>query len=313
MFLKILNQSHFCDFFHENVKPNKMKLEISSSTKQGLREYQEDRVVTVPNINDRYTLFAVFDGHVGDMASEFAKNNIEKIFRHNESQKEKDMYKILYKTVEELEKSYRKSFENKQMELPEIPGTTAVIAVIDHDKNVLFVANVGDSRAILIRDNTVYQITLDHNIQTIEKARLDLMKKHKSAYVSDGYLWTEHVIEIPCNGLICPYNHDKNYALNVTRTIGDPLFKKEYNYFLIRDSIIAGDIYDIIPWYPDIYSYRIRRGDIIVLGSDGIYNFLSNVDVARMAKQKDAAESVTQAALDNESSDNVSSIVVKVI
>lgn len=283
-----------------------MTITATLSSQKGLRDYQEDRVYFNPQILKRYSVAAVFDGHVGDQASEYMKNNITRVIT-KEIQESKSMYSALYNTIKRLEYGFSgegykttnsNAYKKKLEKLPDIAGTTCVIAVIDSKDHKLYIANVGDSRALLVRQNdkkhSVYQITQDHNMDVIGSNNLNKFKKDSSAYVSSGYLWTK-------------ISDKGQHGLNVTRTLGDPLFKGRFNPLIIE----SDEVYDIIPWQPDIFCYVLKTNDLIILGSDGIYNFLSNSDVARAAL-KGGADEVTSQALKNHSTDNVSSIVVNV-
>lgn len=276
-----------------------MDVKITVSSEQGLREYQEDRVLCKANILSKYILTAVFDGHVGYKASEYMKNNIVGVLTE-ELKSNTLMHRVLFNTVKRLEYSYSgdgyrntnsDKYKKHLSKLPEIAGTTAVICLLDTKTSMLYIANIGDSRAILVRNRLVYQITNDHNMNNIQNL-LDF-ERDKCARVKEGYLWT--------NG-----ESSSEFGLNVTRTLGDPLFKSRFNPCILS----AKKKYDIIPWVPDLYSYRVHSGDTIVLGSDGIYNFINNADTARAAI-KGGAKAVTKLALKNHSSDNVSAIVMK--
>jgi hypothetical protein len=145
-----------------------------------------------------FSVAAVFDGHVGDAASEYMIRNLIPVLKA-EMNKTSQMQKVLFNTVKELEFSYSgkgytsikdKGYENHLKELPNIPGTTAVICVIDKNNMSLYVANVGDSRAILVRKGRSYQITGDHSMHIIGPETFKLFERDKSAYVKEGYLWT---------------------------------------------------------------------------------------------------------------------------
>lgn len=285
-----------------------MRLNISLNSLQGQRDYQEDRILYIPQIANRYSVAAVFDGHVGSECSNFMKDNFG-LFFEKEIKKEPKILAAVFNTIKKLEYEYSgtgfkttKSAAYKKMlsKLPTIPGTTAVITIVDHDNQQLYVANVGDSRSLLVRDNLVYQITFDHGINSLGIQTKKKFVQDNSAFIKDGYLWTS-----TRNGPIKSGGGSDEYGLNVIRTLGDPLFKARFNPRLLD---INAD-YDIISWYPDLFCYKLQSGDIIILGSDGIYNFMSNAEIAKAAI-KGGAGAVTNAALDNKSSDNVSCIVM---
>lgn len=277
-------------------------MQVTTSSIQGTRDYQEDRIIYRDNFIPGFSVAAVFDGHVGDAASEYMIRNLIPVLKA-EMNKTSQMQKVLFNTVKELEFSYSgkgytsirdKGYENHLKELPNIPGTTAVICVIDKNNMSLYVANVGDSRAILVRKGRSYQITGDHSMHIIGPETFKLFERDKSAYVKEGYLWTT-------NG-----DNGEDFGLNVIRTLGDPLFKGRFNPHILQSK----DKYDIIGWQPDLFCYQLKKGDTLVLGSDGVYNFISNVETARAAL-KGGAEMVTKTALKEGSNDNISAIVIK--
>lgn len=280
-----------------------MDVRITVSSEQGLREYQEDRVICKVNLLDRYILAAVFDGHVGYQASEYMMNNVVSVMT-KELNTDKVIQRKLFDAIKTLEfgysgNGYKNTSSDKYQKhlktLATTAGTTAVLCILDTKNSMLYIANVGDSRAILVRDRLVYQITNDHSMDNIGDENLARFQRDGCAEVKDGYLWTS-----------AGENAGK-FGLNVTRTLGDPIFKSRFNPCVLN----AKKTYDIIGWHPDLYSYRIHNGDIIVLGSDGIYNFLTNVETARAAI-KGGAKEVTRQALKNHSSDNVSAIVINI-
>jgi len=277
-------------------------MQVTTSSLQGVRDYQEDRIIYRDGFVAGYAVAAVFDGHVGDAASEYMIKNLVSVLK-TEMNKTSQMQKVLFNTVKNLEFSYAgkgytsvldKGYSEHLKELPNIPGTTAVICVIDKKNNVLYAANVGDSRAILVRNGRAYQITADHSMHIIGPDTFKLFERDKSAFVKEGYLWTT-------NG-----EAGEDFGLNVIRTLGDPLFKGRFNPHILQSK----DKYDIIGWQPDLFCYQLKKGDTLILGSDGVYNFISNVETARAAL-KGGAEMVTKTALKEGSNDNISAIVIK--
>lgn len=284
-----------------------MNIKATISSEQGKREYQEDRALFRTNILSRYTVAGVFDGHVGSAASEYVKKNVIRVLE-SELDSNNQVQRALYNTIKKLEYGYSgpgytkakletKAYTDKLVKLPEIAGTTVVLIVIDNKTHKLYVANVGDSRAILVRNKHVFQITPDHNLDSIGPKTLSQFNKDGSAYIQEGYLWTT------TDG-----SDDGKYGLNVVRTLGDPLFKARFNPHILKSSSRS---YDIISWVPDLLCHKIQDGDTIILESDGITNFMSNTLTAQVAL-KGGASAVTKKALANKSSDNVTAVVISV-
>ncbi|OQY90404.1 MAG: hypothetical protein B6D38_03685 [Anaerolineae bacterium UTCFX1] len=116
---------------------------------------------TIRELNQSGRLYAVADGmgghQQGEMASSFAVESLLKIYYEApEIPPEKRLNDI-------VKQINLKLIEYSEKNLPrgEKTGTTLVVAVIRQGK--LLVANVGDSRAYLIRAGQVKQITRDHS------------------------------------------------------------------------------------------------------------------------------------------------------
>jgi protein phosphatase len=113
-----------------------------------------------------FPLFVLADGmgghKAGDIASLMAVEGIEKFIRINMDKltSEKNIEKIIKEAISQVnEKIYLKS-----LEVPEYRGmgTTITMAYIYDSK--IYIGHVGDSRAYLIRNNKIKQITEDHSL-----------------------------------------------------------------------------------------------------------------------------------------------------
>lgn len=110
-------------------------------------------------------MYLVADGMGGHKAGELASNMVRNIvvesFIKNKDNigREKDVLKLIKSSIEEANtKTYLKSIGNKDYKGM---GTTITLAYIY--KNKIYLGHVGDSRAYLIQDGEIYQITEDHS------------------------------------------------------------------------------------------------------------------------------------------------------
>ncbi len=155
-----------------------------------VREHNEDNLVianlTTGEIASRDTvqtdtvseggqLFAVCDGMggaaAGEVASQMAVDILHEALRRNGPPRERD--ELARRLVSAVEEAGKRIFESAQKERSRRGmGTTATVAVLV-DK-VLFVAEVGDSRAYLLRGGVLKQLTKDQSLvnQLIEAGHL---------------------------------------------------------------------------------------------------------------------------------------------
>jgi len=135
-----------------------MKLRHSADTDVGkTRDHNEDSfgIGTADQAERLGELFVVCDGMGGHAAGEVAsKIGVETILSIYYGESSEDRAQVLEQAFEQAnEQIYARG--NGSM------GTTGVAALLLHD--ALHIANVGDSRAYLIRDGEIRQISRDHS------------------------------------------------------------------------------------------------------------------------------------------------------
>jgi serine/threonine protein phosphatase PrpC len=137
----------------------KYVLHVGSHTAQGVRSNNEDRFV-VDRVNN---VFLVADGmggqERGEQASGLAAEIIPKVVQDRLAAQD-DTTQAMRKAFTEANQAIVHA--GKDMPTTRRMGTTAVLAV-EH-QNQVYVAGLGDSRAYLVRDGGVEQLTVDHSV-----------------------------------------------------------------------------------------------------------------------------------------------------
>mmetsp|Transcript_30210 Transcript_30210/g.25439 ORF Transcript_30210/g.25439 Transcript_30210/m.25439 type:complete len:125 (+) Transcript_30210:398-772(+) len=103
----------------------------------------------------------------------------------------------------------------------------------------LFSANVGDSKALLIQNRKVIQLTEDHNAKSNEKEQMRVNRE--GGFIKNSRL---------------------NGAIALTRSLGD--FKHQ------GKGMIA------VPYITEI---KVDTGDIVIACSDGVWDALQNDEI----------------------------------
>ena len=127
----------------------------------GLRSHMEDRSI-IGKTSNGANVFAVFDGHGGASASDYARKKILSMIQEVIEQ-QSDLVSGLIRIFSTL---------NQEIGSLTVSGTTAVVAV--EFLGELYVANVGDSRGVLVREGKVQRLTVDH--KTTEKEELERIR-----------------------------------------------------------------------------------------------------------------------------------------
>lgn len=221
---------------------------VAVASMQGVRASHEDAHA----INHSLGFAAVFDGHVGDEASEFAAARLPLHFRAQGSQS----------PAAGLRKAFADCEAELLQTLPEgcEAGTTATAAVVrpDGDTFRIHVANCGDSRAVLWRKvSDTVEATRDHRPDDAEE---------KSRIEAAG-------------GTVCedfdPPRIDGKLACS--RALGSFAYKsggKEPEN-------------QKVSCIPDMYEWEASAGDILLIACDGVFDTISNEQLVQMVCRRD--------------------------
>lgn len=232
----------------------------------------EDYVVSqFKQIDDKEVgLFAIFDGHMGhDVANYLQTHLFENIL------KEPGFWS-------EPESAIRKAYDKTDGEILDKVlilgkgGSTAVTAILLNGQT-LFVANVGDSRAVISRNGEAKQLSVDHDPGT-EKTEIE----NRGGFVSN----------IPGD---VPRVDGQ---LAVARAFGD----KSLKIHLSSE--------------PHVEEAKIDdTTEFLIMASDGLWKVMSNQEAVDSIKHikdaQSAAKHLTEAAISRKSKDDISCIVVK--
>ena len=315
---------------------------FSYNTFQGLfKDYNEDRVSVCSLIKKpssskmktwpKISYFAIFDGHGGEECSEFLKNNYMNYLIEN-ANFPFDIKLSMIESFQKIEDDFFKLKCKDNLEDSDKSGSCALVSVIFDNK--IYIANIGDSRAIMsIGGGTkVRQLTADQkpdNIKEFERA----LKNGSKIYLDDNddpdrdeskiefikdKAELEKMKEIKENSkeekIFRVYPSD----LAVMRTVGDIKAKKK------EFGGIPGTIINI----PEVYIFDINSSDdFLVLGCDGIFDDLSNQEIVNAAwtvfkhrateknydiheLTQEACDLVIKFGLEKQTTDNLSCIII---
>lgn len=140
-------------------QPNQVHLPCSHWAETGGRQYMEDRLSFRGRLGGREdaSLYACFDGHGGALASEFCAQELPGYLVESEKNWEMATKSALKDAFAQTDAAFAQALAGTDR----LDGTTALVSVVVGDK--LFVANAGDSRAILVqRGARVVPLSRDH-------------------------------------------------------------------------------------------------------------------------------------------------------
>ncbi|XP_058062283.1 protein phosphatase 1B [Anopheles bellator] len=247
------------------------EMEDAYHAKTGLGEKLED-----------WNYFAMFDGHAGDnVAKHCAANLLQRIVSTTEFSNN-DITRAIHAGFLKQDEAMR--------DIPELAsgvdksGTTAVCAFISRDH--LYIANCGDSRAVLCRNAQPIFTTQDHKpILPGEKERIQN---------AGGSVMVQRV----------------NGSLAVSRALGD------YDYKNVRS---LGQCEQLVSPEPEIFCQdRDPADEFLVLACDGVWDVMTNLELCQFVHNRlqlsddlvVVANQVIDTCLQKGSRDNMSIIII---
>ena len=168
-------------------------MKIASFKCQGRRKYMEDELIC--KNNQRYCVTGIFDGHGGGNCSKFLETFFYPLFMHFINTR-RTVEQSLYYTIIKIHSYILKNQYTTS-------GSTCNVLVIDKKEKKFYLANIGDSRAIMsLKNGNIYQISEDH--------KPNKLKEKELIYKKGGFVQNNRV-----NGI-----------LSMSRAIGDSKIAK---------------------------------------------------------------------------------------
>ena len=230
-------------------------------------ETMEDITYIKKNFNNDQNkhLFCLFDGHCGNESAKFSQEKFPKIFQELLQKNQNNIEKALTESFLKLDELTQKNEDFLYM------GNTATIVYID--KNILYCANIGDSRCILIDYDKPIRLSYDHKCSDeSEKKRI-----------------------IKLGGNI--RNNRLFGDIAISRGIGDNEYKKYIisNPYICKKNITYNEKYCIIG----------SDGLWDFVCDESVYNIAVNID-----NGSELVEKLVNVAVNVGSKDNISCIVI---
>mmetsp|Transcript_18096 Transcript_18096/g.31523 ORF Transcript_18096/g.31523 Transcript_18096/m.31523 type:complete len:776 (+) Transcript_18096:217-2544(+) len=198
----------------------------------------------------KVSLHAVFDGHGGEEAAEEASKLLPTYFYGELDNPSMSIRRALYNAVISVETSLAARAEEERENkgyVKTTSGTTVCAIAIDLNQGVLHCANVGDSRAVLCRNNGLaYDLSYDH------KATLPA-----------------EVARIVDTGGFVSYGRVMG-MLAVSRALGDPEMKVPYA---------------LVSSVPSMTSTELESSDeFVLIACDGVYDVMSSQEAVHFVR-----------------------------
>ncbi len=273
----------------ESVEKKEVIGAIGFAEDQGTRETMEDAHVAERNFMGDPKKFygAIFDGHHGKQAAEFAAQKLHKYLSlalEGGNDPEIAMKSAFVITDKKLEEEF-------SGEEYEDAGAAALAALIDGKK--AYIAHAGDVRAVLVREDSEERLSEDHKPEDPkEKARVE---------AAGGKVYQRARLKLP-DGSVVETNDwinpqvKKEFSLRGAKVTD----KDAVRVYLpgekgggISMSRSLGDAWakEALTPEPEVRSFEIRPGDLkLIIACDGVWNVITDTMAADLARGKSAQE-----------------------
>ncbi|GLE05691.1 hypothetical protein PINS_up014731 [Pythium insidiosum] len=312
----------------EGSESTLVRVQVGVSCAQGARAYMEDRYSVTARLFEESedgdedddelqspaSLLAVYDGHNGPLAAEYASHRFRELLSDNAFLRElcrrPPYYRLRDDEIEKVQAVLRDAFAAVDDEVLELTmsenkrdGSTVLLGLMIAGK--LFVANLGDSRGVWgTVDGEVERISVDHKPDLDEETKR--IEEAGGKVIFSG-CWRVAHDEIPLR-------------LAVSRSLGDHPLKANLPV------TCSAPLVSVVP---DIQVLDISGvDDVLVFATDGLWDRLSDEDAIEIvrerfeeyqrsgvveptvSKMQFAANALVETALAKRSMDNITAMVI---
>ncbi|KAG2332328.1 hypothetical protein Bca52824_003508 [Brassica carinata] len=231
------------------------RVSCGSFATYGRRESMEDTHFLMPQMcnEENIHLFAIFDGHRGAAAAEYSAKALPGLIQSLSS---KSVEEALSQAFVRTDLTFRNELHshrqtNRVSQKDWHPGCTAIASLLVDNK--IFVANVGDSRAILCRAGSPFALSKAHLATCIEERNRVIGEGGRIEWLVDTWR-------------VAPA------GLQVTRSIGDD------------------DLKPAVTAEPEISETILSPDDeFLVMASDGLWDVMNDEEVIGIIRDTAAA------------------------
>ena len=267
---EIMNDNSLKEFYREMKGGIVESYAYYEDSNSGYRNYMEDKAKSIENLkgDQNKILFCLFDGHGGGEVSNYLQNYFGQYMKQIIPFKNLLLdFKNLFKSIDEKVKLLNASGA----------GSTATIAYIERQngKRILYVANIGDTRCVLVQKNGVRRMTYDD--------RVDDKREYDRIIKQGGIIFNERIYG----------------QLMLSRCFGDWNIK-EYGVIvephISRTQLSEGDSY-------------------LIIASDGVWDVINDEECLRLTQSNSntlqICKNIVVESLNRGSQDNISCFVIK--
>jgi serine/threonine protein phosphatase PrpC len=234
--------------------------------------------------DDRCSFYGVFDGHGGSEASKLVKQLLFKNILHNSAFAKGDIESAMRTGFAETDKEVLETSQAENWK----SGSTAVVSIIIN--NTLYVANAGDSEAVLGKrtEDSYEAILLSEKHKPTDQGEKDRIKK------AGGHVVFGRVMG----------------SLAVARAFGDRDFKHPFNK--AEDHFVSSD-----PFIKKL-EFNVDDDEFLIISCDGLWDRLSYQQAVEFVANcrnegkhpTETSQLLVKESLERGTLDNVTAIVV---
>lgn len=251
----------------------------------GRRGNMEDSFVIIQDLRIHplltVSIYGVLDGHGGDWCAIFIRERFEDEMRKNLLDVKDGIYGVERESLNQcISKALCKTFHNidedffEERCLNSIGSTASIVVIVGKH---IFCANVGDSRAVLSRQGTAVNLSLDHKAESKNDvpSRPDEVARIEKA---GGQIKLGRV----------------EGKLAITRAFGDFEFKN-----ILNDKGLV-ERKDFITSNPEIrrYDYNPFQDEFILIASDGLFDRFTSQEAVDFIRENIKKKRVTSKDVD---------------
>ena len=247
---------------------------------QGSRDYMEDRHYIALKFFMDYDLYCIFDGHGNDSIAKYLHLYFKDVLRNSLLSEE-------FETVQGMVQGFQNAFKTMHNTIPVSIGMNAgsTALVILQNSQEIWVANVGDCRAVMVKETSSTPMSIDHKPSL--KSEYDRIVAIPGGFVAHDPMGTARV----------------NGNLAVSRSFGD------------------FSLSPMVTWVPDVFNFKIPPDyKFSFIASDGVYDVISTEEIYHLfapyslddhESVKTACHKVLDTARSRGSGDNITIIIRK--